>query len=96
MARAKTTSLAGIFDEPDADAIPERSARPALRVAAAPKAEAKNSHPGKKPVLIHIPEDMHRVLRQLSVEEGGEPLTKIVERSLRDYLIKKGHTRFVK
>jgi hypothetical protein len=33
----------------------------------------RSSHPGKKPVLIHIPEDMHRTLRQLSVEEGGEP-----------------------
>src|SRR3546814_14278095 len=41
----------------------------------------RSSHPGKKPVLIHIPEDMHRTLRQLSVEEGGEPLTVITERS---------------
>lgn len=54
----------------------------------------RSSHPGKKPVLIHIPEDMHRVLRQLSVEEGGEPLTVITERLLRQYLVKRGHTRF--
>mgnify|MGYP005991601363 CR=1 FL=1 len=54
----------------------------------------RSSHPGKKPVLIHIPEDMHRALRQLSVEEGGEPLTVITERLLRQYLVKRGHTRF--
>lgn len=60
-----------------------------------PAASAKrSSHPGKKPVLIHIPEDMHRALRQLSVEEGGEPLTVITERLLRQYLVKRGHTRF--
>jgi hypothetical protein len=45
-------------------------------------------------VLIHIPEDMHRTLRQLSVEEGGEPLTVITERLLRQYLVQRGHTRF--
>src|SRR3546814_10316564 len=33
-------------------------------------AARRGSHPGKKAVLIHIPEDMHRTLRQLSVEEG--------------------------
>lgn len=54
----------------------------------------RSSHPGKKPVLIHIPEDMHRTLRQLSVEEGGEPLTVITERLLRQYLVQRGHTRF--
>ena len=54
----------------------------------------RSSHPGKKPVLIHIPEDMHRALRQLSVEEGGEPLTVITERLLRQYLVTRGHTRF--
>jgi hypothetical protein len=42
-------------------------------------------------VLIHIPEDMHRTLRQLSVEEGGEPLTVITERLLRQYLVQRGH-----
>lgn len=54
----------------------------------------RSSHPGKKAVLIHIPEDMHRTLRQLSVEEGGEPLTVITERLLRQYLVQRGHTRF--
>lgn len=63
--------------------------------AAAPPAPArKSSHPGKKPVLIHIPEDMHRTLRRLSVEEGGEPLTVITERMLRQYLVQRGHTKF--
>ena len=57
-------------------------------------AARRSSHPGKKPVLIHIPEDMHRTLRQLSVEEGGEPLTVITERLLRQYLVQRGHTRF--
>jgi hypothetical protein len=37
---------------------------------------------------------MHRTLRQLSVEEGGEPLTVITERLLRQYLVKRGHARF--
>ncbi len=96
MARAKPTALAGIFDEPEPAPAPQRKA-PALQVAPTPaKGEGRDSHPGKKPVLIHIPEDMHRVLRQLSVEEGGEPITRIVERSLRDYLVKRGHAKFAK
>ncbi len=108
MAR-KPSALAGIFDDepvelalaPDADTLaaprpdssPRRSRRPAdVPVPATPA--RRSSHPGKKPVLIHIPEDMHRALRQLSVEEGGEPLTVITERLLRQYLVKRGHTRF--
>ena len=107
MAR-KPSALASIFDdepapepasalvteptpEPQSAAAPRRSRRTA-DVAAAPA--RRSSHPGKKPVLIHIPEDMHRALRQLSVEEGGEPLTVITERLLRQYLVKRGHTRF--
>ena len=88
--RTKPGSLAGIFDE--AEAAPPSPVAKAVVTEAAPR--AKSSHGTKKPVLIHIPADMHRVLRQLSVEEGGEPLTKIVERSLRDYLVKRGHARF--
>jgi hypothetical protein len=68
------------------------AARSRRRHPAAPA--RRSSHPGKKPVLIHIPEDMHRTLRQLSVEEGGEPLTVITERLLRQYLVQRGHTRF--
>ena len=64
------------------------------RTAPGEDAGRRSSHPGKKPVLIHIPEDMHRTLRQLSVEEGGEPLTVITERLLRQYLVQRGHTRF--
>ena len=62
--------------------------------ASAPGAARRSSHPGKKPVLIHIPEDMHRTLRQLSVEEGGEPLTVITERLLRQYLVQRGPARY--
>lgn len=106
----KPSALASIFDdeaeepapapapapvppEPQRAVAPRRSRRSADTSApAAPT--PRSSHPGKKPVLIHIPEDMHRALRQLSVEEGGEPLTVITERLLRQYLVKRGHTRF--
>ena len=106
MAR-KPSALAGIFDdqseEPARASVTEpvsapqqaASTRQSRREADTPAPAAKrSSHPGKKPVLIHIPEDMHRALRQLSVEEGGEPLTVITERLLRQYLVKRGHTRF--
>lgn len=85
---------------PVAHAIPEPQPTASRRSRSgadtpAPAAPARrSSHPGKKPVLIHIPEDMHRTLRQLSVEEGGEPLTVITERLLRQYLVQRGHTRF--
>lgn len=104
MAKGKAASaLAGIFDEPE----PPATSAPVVAESAPPIAPARprhgsdapamrkgSSHPGKKPVLIHIPEDMHRTLRQLSVEEGGEPLTVITERLLRQYLVQRGHTRF--
>jgi len=108
MAR-KPSALAGIFDdqpdEPATAPVTEPVSAPQQTASTrrsrrdtdvpAPAAPAKrSSHPGKKPVLIHIPEDMHRALRQLSVEEGGEPLTVITERLLRQYLVKRGHTRF--
>jgi hypothetical protein len=79
--------------EPQRAAAPRRSRRSADTPTPAVPAR-RSSHPGKKPVLIHIPEDMHRALRQLSVEEGGEPLTVITERLLRQYLVTRGHTRF--
>ena len=105
----KPSALASIFDdeteepasapaavpapEPQRAVAPRRSRHSAdTSTPAAPT--LRSSHPGKKPVLIHIPEDMHRALRQLSVEEGGEPLTVITERLLRQYLVKRGHTRF--
>ena len=108
MAR-KPSALAGIFDDepvepapaPVVDTAPEprpaASPRRSRRAADTPvpvTPARRSSHPGKKPVLIHIPEDMHRALRQLSVEEGGEPLTVVTERLLRQYLVKRGHTRF--
>ncbi|MEJ7936122.1 hypothetical protein WG907_17960 [Sphingobium sp. AN558] len=105
MAR-KPSALAGIFDDQPEEPVPAPVAEPSpmlqqaalprrsRRDANAPTQTKRSSHPGKKPVLIHIPEDMHRALRQLSVEEGGEPLTVITERLLRQYLVKRGHTRF--
>lgn len=96
----KPSALAGIFDEETEDSVPASVPElvPEPRRSADTLAPAtpvrRSSHPGKKPVLIHIPEDMHRALRQLSVEEGGEPLTVITERLLRQYLVKRGHTRF--
>lgn len=107
MAR-KPSALAGIFDDETEAPTPEpvaQSASPsasprsapaskARRTAELPTTQRRSSHPGKKPVLIHIPEDMHRALRQLSVEEGGEPLTVVTERLLRQYLVQRGHARF--
>ena len=105
----KPSALASIFDDeaeepapaptPEPVSEPQRAAAPrrSRRSAETPPPavpERRGSHPGKKPVLIHIPEDMHRALRQLSVEEGGEPLTVITERLLRQYLVTRGHTRF--
>lgn len=102
----KSSALAGIFDdEPEAPApqpVAETAPAPARvgsgprsrRLDEAPPPSRRSSHPGKKSVLIHIPEDMHRTLRQLSVEEGGEPLTVVTERLLRQYLVKRGHARF--
>jgi hypothetical protein len=103
----RPSALASIFDdEPEqAAAAPIAEAAPEPQQAVAPRRSRRSaetpvvparrsSHPGKKPVLIHIPEDMHRALRQLSVEEGGEPLTVVTERLLRQYLVKRGHTRF--
>lgn len=99
----KSTGLAGIFDEPEANAgafptedNPSQSADSMANTSqlATTRPGRKSSHPGKKPVLIHIPEDMHRTLRQLSVEDGGEPLTKITERALRQYLVQRGHTKY--
>lgn len=103
----KSSALAGIFDdEPESEpAAPQVEAPPVvpMRAASAPRSRGRvdppapsrgSSHPGKKPVLIHIPQDMHRTLRQLSVEEGGEPLTVVTERLLRQYLVQRGHARF--
>lgn len=96
MMTRKPSALAGIFDDQPEESTPSLAVElthiPQQPASAAPA--RRSSHAGKKPVLIHIPEDMHRALRQLSVEEGGEPLTVITERLLRQYLVKRGHTRF--
>ncbi len=88
----ESTPVAAPPTEPDVPAKRAVARKPGRTAASAPS--GRSSHPGKKPVLIHIPEDMHRTLRQLSVEEGGEPLTVITERLLRQYLVKRGHARF--
>jgi hypothetical protein len=106
----ETIGPGGIFDdEPEAAPAPapeltQSAPTPAARSRPKRAVEGRGAHrrragaaqqpPRQKPVLIHIPEDMHRTLRQLSVEEGGEPLTVITERLLRQYLVQRGHTRF--
>lgn len=71
---------------------PEPQAQPVPASAVPPAAAKKNSHPGKKPVLIHIPETMHKDLRRLALEDGV-PLTQITERLLREFLVRKGYTQ---
>lgn len=108
MARKQNTALAGIFDdEPAPTPMPPPEPAPAPAIVeqhqsrrSSPSPTTRNAakgssrnHGSKKPVLIHIPEDMHRLLRRISVEEG-EPLTVITERMLRQYLVSKGHTKF--
>jgi hypothetical protein len=61
-------------------------------LAVSPAGAKKDRHPGKKPVLIHIPETMHKDLRRLALEDGI-PLTQITERLLREFLVKKGYTQ---
>lgn len=92
----KHSSLTAIFDESDGNTDNHEAQKKQIEAQNSdnPKVKRRSSHPGKKAVLIHIPEDMHRTLRQLSVEEGGEPLTVITERLLRQYLVKRGHTKF--
>ena len=71
---------------------PEPQAEPAPALAVSPAAGTKDSHPGKKPVLIHTPDTMHKDLRRLALEDGI-PLTQITERLLREFLVKKGYTQ---
>jgi hypothetical protein len=77
-----------MFDAPEPQAEPA----PAPALAVSPAAAKKDSHPGKKPVLIHIPETMHKDLRRLALEDGT-PLTQITERLLREFLVRKGYTQ---
>lgn len=94
---APSPIAAEVAPQPAPPRTPAKAARgggQGTRSAPADSPARRSSHPGKKAVLIHIPEDMHRTLRQLSVEEGGEPLTVITERLLRQYLVQRGHTRF--
>jgi hypothetical protein len=65
---------------------------PALSANLSVQTAKKDSHPGKKPVLIHIPEAMHKDLRRIALEEDT-PLTQITERLLRRFLVAKGYTQ---
>jgi hypothetical protein len=57
------------------------------------KATSGRNHGDKKPVLIHIPGDMHKALRQIALDDGM-PLTQITEGLLRDFLVRKGYAQF--
>lgn len=91
MSKPPKPNLRAVFSQPETEAPASPAA---TRSAASPSriAGKKGSHPGKKPVLIHIPEDMHKDLRRLALEEGT-PLTQITERLLREFLVKKGYTQ---
>jgi hypothetical protein len=90
MSKPPKPNLRAVFEQPEAKAPASPAA---TRSAAAPRsAGKKDSHPGKKPVLIHIPETMHKDLRRLALEEGT-PLTQITERLLREFLVTKGYTQ---
>jgi hypothetical protein len=89
MSKPPRANLRAVFDAPEPEPT---SPPPARKAATAAPAAKKDSHPGKKPVLIHIPEAMHKDLRRLALEEGT-PLTQITERLLREFLVKKGYTQ---
>jgi hypothetical protein len=80
-----------MFEAPESTIAREHT-EPASLNAPSAKASKKDSHPGKKPVLIHIPESMHKDLRRIALEEGI-PLTQITERLLRKFLVAKGYTQ---
>jgi len=83
-------NLRAVFS--DQQAAPPEASAPVAVIPEAPAPRKKDSHPNKKPVLIHIPADMHKDLKRLALEEG-EPLTQITERLLREYLVRKGYTQ---
>jgi hypothetical protein len=68
----------------------EATANPANDQRAAPP---RKSHGDKKPVLIHIPPDMHKRLKRVALEDD-DTLAGITERLLRKYLADKGYTEF--
>lgn len=84
-------NLRAVFDMGESSPVMDPPAAPV----APPAPRKKDSHPNKKPVLIHIPADMHKDLKRLALEEG-EPLTQITERLLREYLVRKGYTQHAK
>ncbi len=85
-------NLRAMFETPELAAARQQT-EPAPSAIPAAKASKKDSHPGKKPVLIHIPEAMHKDLRRIALEDGT-PLTQITERLLRKFLVVKGYTQY--
>lgn len=79
--------------------VAETPAQPATVAALssepAPERRAKSggSHGDKKPVLIHIPPDMHKTLRRVALDDETT-LAAITERQLRAFLVAKGYTKF--
>src|SRR3546814_19920574 len=57
-----------------AEAVPKQRGRGGQGARSDPgESPARRSiHPGEKPVMIHLPEDMHRPLQYFSVEKGRQ------------------------
>lgn len=88
MSNKNKPNLRAVFDMGEPAPVVDLLTPPVLP----PAPHKKDSHPNKKPVLIHIPATMHKDLKRLALEEGV-PLTQITERLLREYLVRKGYTQ---
>jgi hypothetical protein len=77
--------------EPQVQAIPVAVQLDEL--AAMPRPKSSRSHGDKKPVLIHIPPDMHKVLKRVALDDETT-LAAITEKQLRAFLVTKGYTKF--
>lgn len=66
---------------------------PALDLSPAARPKSGGSHGDKKPVLIHIPPDMHKALKRIALDDETT-LAAITERQLRAFLVAKGYTKF--
>src|SRR3546814_15167998 len=65
---------------PPAPAKAAKGAGKGARNGPGESAARRGRDPGKKAVLTHIQEDMHRTLRQLRVVDGGEDRRRVVWR----------------
>jgi malate synthase len=79
--------------------VPEAPVQSALQPGQTPdvqtdsKTKRSASHGDKKPVLIHIPPDLHRTLKRVALDDDTT-ITAITERQLRAFLVAKGYTKF--